>query len=356
MSDHLLEKQIKEIQSQYLDLLKTLKPMIEDEKYVEVALDSISLFWRKRKPIIDVYLQYIAKEQNAVFYTAATYFDIENGEQYSFMLMGDLHIFDDPLGKYCEICHQCSEAPKSIFDKIPVCADDNINLLEKCEGLIIVLPLRSIGSLAEEAELNKLGERAFLEYFDGITDIGTYFKSCTTINDITKLFKDKYKNTVCLFEEDNITEDFRTRVEKAINIQKSLLGDGYTIGDYFYFSLFGPLRQAIDILFLTSNYNLIPLIRYPVALHNVCLLLPNFYDAKLVDIEARILIFNSLYRLFDPTQYTNESLSAFYRKVKQFSFETKALSCYQENNPKQTMESLHTILEDFSIFKCDLTV
>ena len=64
MRNLLLENQIKEIQSQYLDLLKLLKPMIEDEKYVAVALDSISLFWRKRKQVIAVYLQYIAKEHN----------------------------------------------------------------------------------------------------------------------------------------------------------------------------------------------------------------------------------------------------------------------------------------------------
>ena len=351
MRNLLLENQIKEIQSQYLVLLKRLKPMIEDEKYVAIALESISLFWRKRKQVIAVYLQYIAKEHNAVFYTAATYFDVKNGEQYSFMLMGDLHIFDDPLGRYCEICHQNSEAPKAIFDKISVCANDNIDLLEKCEGLVIVLPLRSLGSSAEETELNKVGEKAFIEYFDGIPDLNTYFELCKTADDVSKCFKDKYRNTVRLFEDDIITDDFRARVDRAVDIQKSLLGEGYSFGEYFYSSLFGPLRQAIDILCIVSAYNLIPLIRYPVALHNAYLLLPNFFGDELADVKTRLLMFNALYQMFDPAQYANESLSVFYKKVKNFSFESKALSCYQEDNPKQTLESLHTLLEDFNDYK-----
>lgn len=351
MRNLLLENQIKEIQSQYLDLLKRLKPMIENEKYVAVALDSISLFWRKRKQVIAVYLQYIAKEHNAVFYTAATYFDVKNGEQYSFMLMGDLHIFDDPLGKYCEICHQNREAPKAIFDKISVCANDNIDLLEKCEGLVIVLPLRSLGSSAEETELNKVGEKAFIEYFDGIPDLNTYFELCKTADDVTKCFKDKYRNTVRLFEEDIITDDFRARVDRAVDIQKSLLGEGYSFGEYFYFSLFGPLLQAIDILCIVSAYNLIPLIRYPVALHNAYLLLPNFFGDELADVKTRLLVFNALYQMFDPAQYANESLSVFYKKVKNYSFESKALSCYKEDNPKQTLDSLHALLEDFKDYK-----
>lgn len=358
MSKHLLEDQIKEIQSEYLDLLKTLKPMIEDEEYVSVALDSISLFWHKKRPVIDVYLQYIAKEQNGVFYTAATYFDVNNGEQYPFMLMGNLHIFDDPLGKYCEICHRWSEAPKSIFEKISVCANDNIELLEKCEGLVTILPLRGMGSTDEEQERIKTGEKVFLNFFDDIPDMDSYYMSCTTVDDIVNSFKEDYMSNVCLYEGDSKTEDFRIRVENAIDIQKTLIGEGYSLGLYFSTSLMGPLQQAIDILCLSSAYNLIPLIRYPVALHNVYMLLPNFFDETHEDIRARIVVFNALYNLFDQTLFAKESLSVFYEKVTSFSFETKALSCYRIKNPKQTLEDLHSLLDDFrdySLIQTDLS-
>lgn len=83
-----------------------------------------------------------------------------------------------------------------------------------------------------------------------------------------------------MFEDDIITDDFRARVDRAVDIQKSLLGEGYSFGVYFYFSLFGPLRQAIDILCIVSAYNLIPLIRYPVALHNAYLLFGIYHLCK----------------------------------------------------------------------------
>lgn len=348
MNNHLLENQIKEIQSQYLDLLKCTVPMLKDEEYVAVALDSISLFWRKKKPVINMYLQYIVKERNSVFYTAATYFDVKNGEQYPFMLMGDVHIFDDPLGKYCEICRRCSQVSKTFYEKVLVCSKDNIDILEKCEGLVIVLPLRSMGSTIEEKELYKIGERAFVELFNGIPNLGVYFKSCITIDDVIGHFKDEYKDIVCLYEDDDKRNDFRTRVERAIEKIKPVIGEGYSLGEYFYFSLFGPLQQAIDILLVACAYNALPLIRYPVALHNALLLLPNFYSGDIKDITAKFFVYNFLYKMFDQSFYHNEPLTVFFKRVKNFSFERKALSCYKDNNPKQTLEELNHLIEDFN--------
>lgn len=351
MSTHLLEERIKEIQFQYLDLLKYTLPMLEDEKYVAVALDSISLFWRRKKPVIDMYLQYVVKEQNTVFYTAATYFDVENGEQYPFVLMGDVHIFDDPLGKYCEICHMWSEVPKSFAEKVPICARDNIDILEKCEGLVLVLPLRSMGVSAEKEELDRIGEMAFVEFFNGIPDFNTYFKTCKTIDNLVSHFKDEYKGVVCLYEDDDMSGDFKARVERSINITKQLMGEGYSIGEYFYFSFFGSLSQAIDVLIVSAAYNATPLIRYPVALHNAFLLLPNFYENNIDVSISKMYVFNYLYKMFNQSLYENEPLSVFYEKVKNYSFESKAISCYEDNNPKHTLKSLHHLLEDFYNFK-----
>jgi len=118
-----------------------------------------------------------------------------------------------------------------------------------------------------------------------------------------------------------------------------------------YFSFFGPLQQAIDVLLVSATYQATPLIRYPVALHNAFLLLPNFYDGNCKDVMAKIYTFNYLYKMFDQSIYYSEPLSAFYDSVKGFSLETKALSCYKDDNPKQTLESLHTLLEDFKKYK-----
>lgn len=347
MNNYLLKKIIKETQIEYLDLLKKMMPMLYDEKYVVVALDEISLFWRKKKTVIDMYLQYIVKERNTVFYTAATYFDVKNGEQYPFLLMGDEHIFDDPLGRYCEICHNFGDAPKVLSEKVSVCAKDNIDIIEKCEGLILVLPLRFMGNKMDEEEFLKIGEKAFLDFFNGIPDLNTYFSVCNTIDDVIRYFKDEYKDAVYLYEGDNVRIEFRTRIESAIKKIKTNMGEGYSQGQYFYFSIFGPLQQAIDILFVASAYNAVPLIRYSVALHNVFLLLPVFFGDDNDDIKAKIYVLNSLYKMFDQELYVDKSLSEFYERVKKFSFEDKALSCFKADNLKRTLEELHLLVEDF---------
>ena len=347
MSRSLLESQIKEIQIQYLDLLKTMLPMLDDEKYLVMALDSISLFWRKKKPVIDIYLKYIAKEQNAVFYTAATYFDVENGEQYPFLLMGNLHIFDDPLGKYCEICHRFKDVPQALSEKVLVCAKDNIDILEKCEGLVVVLPLRFMGTSMEEKEFHKLGEKTFLSFFKDIPDIETYFKTCDSTDAVIKHFKDDYQDAICLYENDSRVDDFRIRVEHAAEMTKAQMGEGYSMGEYFYFCFYGSLQQAIDILLVSSAYNATPLIRYPVSLHNAFLLISNFYDDNFTEASSRLFVYNNLYKMFDQSLFVGESLSTFYARVRDFSFESKACACYQADNLKETCEKLHVLIKNF---------
>lgn len=351
MNNNLLDEQIKDIQIQYLDLLKTMLPMLQNKKYVSMALDSISLFWRRYKSVIDIYLRYIVKESKTVFYTAATYFDVDNGEQYPFVLMGDVHIFDDPLGKYCEICHQSEEAPKALCEKVSICAKDNIDILEKCNGLIIALPLRLMGAVNEENDYFKLGEKFFLSFFDDIYDLNTYFECCNTMDEVIKYFKDEYKEVICLYEGDSETDDFENRIKRAVEVTKEIMGEGYSIGEYFFFSLFGPLQQALDILMVSMEYNILPLIIYLPALHNVLLLLPNFYNDEYLEVKSRLLVFNYLYRIFDQSEFMKERLSDFYKSVKVFDFEVKALSCYEENDPQKTKKNLHMLINEFSLWK-----
>lgn len=80
------------------------------------------------------------------------------------------------------------------------------------------------------------------------------------------------------------------------------------------------------------------------------MLLPNFFEENHEDIKARIVVFNALYKLFDQTLYTKESLRVFHKKLKDFSFEAKAISCYIKNNSKQTLEDLSFLIEEFRAY------
>ena len=44
---------------------------------------------------------------------------------------------------------------------------DNIDIMEKCKSEILILPLRFMGTGAEEKEFLKIGEQIFLDFFHG---------------------------------------------------------------------------------------------------------------------------------------------------------------------------------------------
>ncbi|MCQ2529080.1 MAG: hypothetical protein MJ108_08220 [Saccharofermentans sp.] len=345
MSNKILENHIMDIQVQYLDLLYLLLPMLEDDAYRYVAQDCISAFWRKNKHIIDLYLKYIVKEKNAVFYTAATFFDVDNGEHYPFLLMGDIHIFDDPLAKYSELC--CMDnVPESYMNLVPTCAKDNIKILEQLNDEILILPLRFLGSKSEEEDFCSVTEKFFLSFFKDIPDIDTYFKRCKTEQNIIDNFNYKHIDSICLYDGDNGNLPFDKRLKIAFDEAKRIMGDGHTAGDYFYCMLYGPLQQALDILMTVGVTGAIPLIRYSVALHNVLMLLPNFDFGNNKEVRNRLLIFNAAYRFFDTDRVKHLSTKEFVIKIKKFNFENRAIECFNDEKDLDSIKSLTNLVDE----------
>ena len=103
MNYSLLRDEIKQIQQEYKNLLSNLLPLLKAKRSM-VALDEINLFWARHIDIVKLYLKTELSVMNSYVFTAATYMDIEDKEQYPFLLLGDQHILDDPLCKYAEIC------------------------------------------------------------------------------------------------------------------------------------------------------------------------------------------------------------------------------------------------------------
>ena len=346
MNNHLLIDQIIDIQKQYRSLLQTVIPLLENDEYISVGLDAIDVFWHSKKAIIETYLRYYLSEQNAVFYTAATCFSIDEGDQYPFMLMGNLHIFDDPLGKYCEICHQGS-FPKVLFDKVKECAKDNAVVLEKWMGLILILPLRIMWSRKNENDFMKSGEKTFLELFNGIPDMDSYFRECKSADDICNFFKKEYQDMIKLCESDNDPQKaFRERIEKSIEELRSQIGEGYSEGDYFFFLVYGSLQQALDIVLVSVEYSAVPMVPNTVVYNFILLLLPNFVDENDCLLQ-RIEVCNTLNLLFDRTKHIDEPLISFRERVEEFDFEHKALLCFDDMNVKNSIKELADLITQF---------
>lgn len=334
---NLLLDDILAIQKEYCEVLKEQIPYLENEETTAVALDSIAIFWRRRKKVIDLFLRYIAKQNNTYIYTAATYFDVENGEQYPFLLLGDTHIFDDPLGRYCEICYS-GNAPQALSDKVLICAKDNIDIIEKCDNRILVLPLRFMGKEKDEREFLKIGEDVFLEFFPNISDMPTYFKTCLSMTDLLGMVNIQLLENMMLVEDDDIDFPIEERLKIVFDTTKKTMGEenNFSDGELFYFAVYGPIQQALDIIALCLEYGCVPLIRYPITLQYILTLLPNFREIEGYDeIIKTIIVMNSLYKVFDYEELSGYSLSEYQESVAEFDFENKALNLFDECNSEE---------------------
>ena len=94
---------IKGIQIEYKELLSKLSPKLKSGQVPE-ALDELNLFWLRHIDEVQLYLKYWLYGEDCYIFTAATFMDFNDNEHLPFLLMGEKHILDDPLGRYSELC------------------------------------------------------------------------------------------------------------------------------------------------------------------------------------------------------------------------------------------------------------
>ena len=218
MNYSLLRDEIKQIQQEYKNLLSNLLPLLKAKRSM-VALDEINLFWARHIDIVKLYLKTELSVMNSYVFTAATYMDIEDKEQYPFLLLGDQHILDDPLCKYAEICIKMpdSMASELLYQQIVKAAEDDIRVINTCEDQIVILPLRLLNSPKEDNPLLNLGEQIFLSMFPDINSMETYVQKCSNFSDIVRYGIPNLSEIIMFSEDDNRATPFEERFRAAIN-------------------------------------------------------------------------------------------------------------------------------------------
>lgn len=159
LKSNLLLNEIVRIQSEYLTLLSSLLPQLKCGHSPEV-LDEINLFWVRHMGAVQLYLKSDFGGDNSYVFTASTFLDYEDAEHLPFLLLGEKHILDDPLGKYSEICNRmpAGQDAESLYRQIVQTAEDNIKIITNCRNYIYILPLRLLSQSQENNSLFKIGE------------------------------------------------------------------------------------------------------------------------------------------------------------------------------------------------------
>lgn len=300
--NNLLETKITSLQSQYRNLLHQLFDCVSDHNNDAGILDEINIFWYSNIDIVKLYLSYHASKLDCYIFTGATYLDFDDLEHYPFLMLGKLHILDDPFCKYLEISkNQNNQIASAKFgEQLYLSAKDNLKILDNLNGEILILPVRLLNQDQFTNQIFQVAEQVFLLLFSNISSISDFFYKCESFNDIKIHIIEEASNYILFSEDDNKTKSFEERFMDAIITLDGILEIEASDSKKFFMLVFGPIQQAVDILFNCIEYNCVPFLRYPVALNYFLLLVDNFVSIDGVqEIKFKAIISNILYRNFD---------------------------------------------------------
>ena len=321
MKYNLLNEKIMKIQEDYKHLLHSLQQNIKNE-FSAAALDEINLFWNMNIGVVQLYLHNEFSQNDGYVFTAATFMDCEDKEQYPFLLLGKQHILDDPLCKYSSICNSLDDpnTVEILKNQIRLTLDDNIKILENCRNTILVLPLRLISQTAN-SEIYKFGENAFISLFNEIETIKDYFEKCVTFSDIMHYAKSDIDKWVVFSEKDNKKLSFQERFNQAIKDNADMIGHYESDAKAFFVMVYGCVQQSIDVIVSCVEYNCTPFIRYSVALNYVLLLINALSEHKnLKNMRYKLCIANLVYRICDKEKLSVHGFDKYIDTIKNYNF------------------------------------
>lgn len=275
MNNNLLKEELDLIQEEYLGILKQLSEL--DDKDIPLHLvDAINIFWFEKRNIIKLICDYYFAEKDTYCITGAVHFDISEKDEYGFFMLGEYHIFDDPLPSYLRTA---SKAPDQVFlNNLCLVISEtiklNIKLIEESEGQLYILPLRHVSQIfnQDNNELNKLADHFTLHFFSDIKDVETYKEKISTIDDVVNHLEPNNSTKILLFDGDHPSVDWKIRFNTFLENYSSFDTSNYSEGEMFYMTLYGYIRQALAIMVMEETFKVIPFIRSFIPLHYYTLL------------------------------------------------------------------------------------
>lgn len=343
MKSNLLINRIVQMQAEYKELLKALLPVLKTMNSI-AALDEINLFWLKNMNLVRLYLVNEFANKDSYVFTATTFLDFDDKEQYPFLLMGKHHVLDDPLCKYSDICSKIQEehTSKKLMEQIVLTAEDNIKIIEGCNGNIMVLPLRLLSQTPKDSVLFRMGEQAFISLFNNVNSLKDYFKKCNSFEDIMKYARDDIGKIVLFSESDDKSLPFEQRYYQAKEENSYMINDGQAESYNFFIMVFGCMQQAVDVIVSCLEYGCIPFIRYPVALNYILLLEDNLDDIPFIsEMRYKMCVANLIYRMCDKTKLSQFSFDKFTSAVESFQINKKVFDLLSQSNVNECTFNVH---------------
>ncbi|MGI6782348.1 MAG: hypothetical protein ACOX56_05975 [Acholeplasmataceae bacterium] len=334
MKDNFLINLMINIQKEYLQILHKMYNIISrDNAYL--LLDEIKQFWLKREDKIELIFEYLLSDNNITFFTAITKFDVSTYEEYSLLLCGEYHVFDDPLFILLEISDDSNnEFSEYIYKKSIDVIEDTITLMEKTNHLIWVVPIRLVYSKFDNNELVELSNSYFISMFNGISNIEDFLSKCSTIKDVEKYI---IPNIIQNFYLTDIDTSDMTLAERIENVKQAdvIKKVRYKNDADLFFKTFTALTiQALHIINLSAISGLIPYIKNLATVRMILNLLAELSnkDKFFKDMSKKVLLYHMIQMFVDVDKFIGINLSEYKKKIDALNIFDKLKKVDFDNN------------------------
>lgn len=331
MKNNIVQEKLISIQADYKNLLIKVRDSF-DTTSSKAVLDEINVFWFRQRRFIDLLFDSYFKPYRTYLFSAAGYINVPDNEHFPFLALGDNHVLDDPIYKIMLIQGSIDDSQFSggIRQHMFECICDNIAVLELWPKVIYILPCSLL--FRNEFETIENGvQSSFLSMFIQDMSLKEYFQSIHTIDDIKSALHPEIERNLMFLEDDsslNFIDRFYHYKNEVPCPQTWLSSDS----KLFFFAMSGYFAQALDILYISAWYHVIPYIRFSVALYYVEMLSRNFTSIE----EIMRIVFQSkisyiLHNVFDYSLIENIDLQDYILRIKKYNFEKRlydALSDY----------------------------
>lgn len=340
----LITELIRNTQNEYKDLLSDILPILKEEASFS-ALDEIILFWKKRVNEVKLFLKSEAYFSDTYVYTGDVKFDVTSKKQYLFWTLGKLHLYDDPLCSYAEICKKLPNEliPKELSKTILFSIEKTINLIEEHSENMLVLPFRITSQEPYNTVIFDAGESAFLSLFNDINSIDEYIEKCTTVEDIIEHGVSDIEDLVIFYDYEDRTIDFKKRFERAKYIFSRIIKKEDSDAKIFATIILSLLQQATDIFISCVEYNCVPYLQYPTTFTYFNIIATNFIDdPNIKNILFKATIAHLISQYADVEKISHLGFEKLLKTIEKTNFSE---GLFSKLNPVNTADAMWSIKE-----------
>lgn len=249
----------------------------------------------------------------------------DDNEHYPFLCIGKKHILDDPSCLYMRSYDTVStEYQKELAEQIEKTLMDNYKILCNCNNQIFILPVRLFSEIDQDVIATK-AESAFLELFQNLTSIKEYFEKVRTFEDVEKYLQPGAAKRI-YFNDDNDshTIPLKQRLERFISNNSfpvEIENTNTNYGQFLFWGIYSVIAQALDVLFLSICYKMIPYIRYRPTFMYLMIILSNMDEKdELLELKYKACIMHVIQKRAELIEFSTDT-ATFISALKDYRFE-----------------------------------